>query len=617
MNEQPTDRSPGIAPAVARGKPTGDRPSIPGIHLATGRFNVQQTLERTPDSGNAGRRRQQAQLGDWLSAHVNSRYAADQIDASDESGTRVLFDGYLTEIVGMAAGGRSPAATILALYRESGLDFLARLRGSYTCVIIDAGNDRAHLFNDRRASRPLFYRQDADGSLLTGPEVAVLAQAAPALHEIDPVAVCEFLIFTSYYNDRTLFPAIRNLPPASVMSLGPDSTAVRRYWQIRIEPDKAPSVEEEWVEEAISLFNQSIKRLLAQGTRPFLYLSGGIDSRMILGSLRENGYRVPAVTYGTQEGDDAPLARQLAQHCGLPFTYFPISTENPQKHFLDAALRADCRAETIDTPSLGLLQDQLAESFDLFIQGDKSFLGNHARTPAESLIQAGVWSFEQARRLGDMLEPAVFANGRNSIEHTLHDMRSAGSGIDPQDLRDWVYYEHRLVNRQNAFASANLRRFEQARPWLDEDLVDFLFLVPGSLRTGKSIARKMLQTAHPDLAAIPFADKDSIPQARTYRQSIPANPALGEFVRAQFEERLDPRLAAMFRSGSLSALVDSLLAGTAYPIPHTRWWQALPGMWRFNAKRYHSDRVHPVSIVLRLMQLNLYLRSIKRDENAG
>src|SRR5690606_37534326 len=123
------------------------------------------------------------------------------------------------------------------------------------------------------------------------------------------------------------------------------------------------------------------------------------------------------------------------------------------------------------------------------------------------------------------------------------------------------------------------------------------FSMPGSFRTDNRLTRRTLEMAHPDLVTIPFAKKDSIPQAHTYRQSIPANPALGEFIRAQLNERLDPRLAALFRPGSLTRLTESLLAGKAYPFPQTHWWQALPGMWRINARRYHGDRIHPVSII--------------------
>ncbi|MDP1619665.1 MAG: asparagine synthase C-terminal domain-containing protein, partial [bacterium] len=335
----------------------------------------------------------------------------------------------------------------------------------------------------------------------------------------------------------------------------------------------------------LALFNRSTRRLLTGRSRPFLFLSGGIDSRVILGSLRETGFHLPAVTYGTQEGDDAPIARKLAEHCGLPFTFYPISTDDPQRHFADAALRSDCRAEMVDTPTHGPLLDQLSMTFDTFIQGDKSFSGHHATTPAEAFEQAGVISLAHAQRLSDMLEPVVSRHAWDSLEQTLRGMHAAGQSIDPQDLKDKIYYEQRLVNRQIAFTAANLRQFEQVRPWLDEDLVDFLFSTPNPLRMDKVCNKRMLEKAYPDLLSIPFAQRDSIPQSNFYRKHISANAQLAEFFRVQFQEALDVRLSGMFRPGSLSALIGSLASGAPYPMPNVRWWHRLPGLWKIAANR--------------------------------
>jgi hypothetical protein len=579
--------------------------TIPGIHVATGCFQHALLVDaRTPfpQRHKAGTR-----LGEWLSAGVDSRYAPTHTLARHEAGVTVLFEGYLA---GAGMHADKPAQAVLGHYLESGLDCLLELRGSYTGLILDSRTQQAHLFNDRRASRPLFYRKGTDRALLIGPEVFHLASAEPVLREINPVAVCEFLLFASYYNDCTLFQDIKKLPPGSVMSLGPDGHALRRYWEIRIDADK-PSVDAEaHTEQLLALFNHSTHELLTGRTRPFLFLSGGIDSRAILGSLRETGFHIPAVTYGTQEGDDAPIARKLAEHCGFPFFFYPISTVGPEHHFADAALRSDCRAEMIDTPTHGPLLDHLSPKFDSFIHGDKSFYGGHSTTSAEAFEKSGAVSLAQAHRLSDMLEPTVCRDAGNSIEQTLNAMRVSGQSLDPQDLKDKIYYEQRLVNRQNAFTAANLRQFEQVRPWLDEDLVDFLFSTPGLLRRDKVCNKRMVEKAFPDLMEIPFAQKDSIPQSNFYRKSIPANAQLAEFVRVQFREVLDARLSGMFRPGSLTALIDSITSGGPFPMPDFKWWHRLPGSWRIVSNRYHSDRLHPINIMLRLMQINLYLQAL-------
>lgn len=581
--------------------------TVPGIHIATGSFH------RALPAGSRGvapnRHAAGARLGDWLSAAVDSRDGPAHTHATHEAGVTVLLEGHLAA-VGRSEPVASPAAAVLAQYLESGLDCLSGLRGSYTGLILDARSNEAHLFNDRRASRPLFWREAMDGALLVGPEVFDLAAAEPALREIDPVAVCEFVIFASCYNDRTLLPPIRKLPPGTVMRLRPGTVAPRRYWEVRLDGDKPPIDETACIEEALALFDQALRRLPAGRSRPFLFLSGGIDSRVVLGCLRRAGLTLPAVTYGTPEGDDAPIAQELAGRCGLPFSFHPIPTDDPQRHFADATRRSDCCAETVDTPTLGPLLEQLGEAFDLSVQGDKSFFGSHAATTAHARATAGVFSFAAAPRLADMLEPATLRRARAEIDQTLSEMVAGGAGLDPQDLKDKIYYEQRLANRQNAFAAMNLRQFEQARPWLDEDLVDFLFAVPGSLRLDKHINHRMLEKLYPDLAALPYAGRDSIPQAAAYRRDIPGNPALAEFVRSQFHEMLDDRLAALFRPGALGALADSLASGTPYPRSGTPWWHRLPGTWKISAKRYSADRLHPVKIMLRLMQINLYLEAL-------
>lgn len=586
--------------------------TVPGIHMSApahglaGHASPAWPLSPTRHSACAT-------LGDWLQARIDSRFPVSDTVAQDPVGVTVLLEGYVTRIAGHAHDGRVTAREVLRHYLDEGVATIARLRGSFTGAILDTRDQHAHLFNDRRATRPLYLRQDETG-IHAGPELAVLARLGTPLNDVDPVAICQFVLFASYYGDRTLFRHIRKLPPATVLTLvAGGKCTLARYWQLVVDPDRpAGGNEEAWIERLLEGLDASCRQLSRAGARPALLLSGGGDSRAILACLGRTGQTVDAVTYGTAEGDDAPVARRLAQAAGMPFEYLPIDAEGLERHFHDAAMHSDGAAETIDSPTMAAALARIASTHDAFVHGDKSIYGKVPGSAAEAFDSVGLWGLERASRFADMLDPGIRASAQEALRNELADLRTAGRHWHPVDLRDWLYFQQRLANRQNGFAAMKLRYLEQFRPWLDEDLVELLMQLPPELRADeKALVRRVTARAAPDLAAIPYAARDSIPQSRTYQAQLARSPAMARFFTAQFHEAFDPRLAAIFRAGVVQGLVDGLSSGQPAPAPVPSWWQRLPGMWRLPARRYASDRIHPVRIVMRLMQINLFLASHK------
>lgn len=585
--------------------------TIPGIHLLSRRSANGRHLQNF--SLCVGRHEVLAGLDNWLEARVDSRYPAHHVQARDACGVTVILEGYLTRVTGLSVNTGLSASDLLTLYLNSGLACLPRLRGSYNVLILDRRVKQAHLLNDRRASRPLYIRTDSDGMVRVGPEVACVAGAEPVLSAIDPVAVCEFVLFASYYHDRTLFPSIRKMLPATVITFAPDRCSQSRYWELPIDPDRGPGKEDDWIDQAVALIEESTRSLVRQANSPFIFLSGGADSRVILACLHKSKIQIPAVSYGTPDGDDAPIAADLARACGITLSQIPIAINDFPGAFEDAAVRSDCRSEMVDCPTLGFLHDRLAYDHDLFLHGDKSFFGKRVATTAAALQEIEIIGLQEAKRFGDMLDPSIFRETEQSINTEIERMLASVSHLEPQDSRDKIYYEQSLFNLQNGFSAAKLRRLEQGQPWLDEDLVELLFSMPGSLRAKEhSLPRRMLDRIDPLLSSIRFSGRDSIPHPQTLRALFPQYPSVIDFIRNNLIYHLDERLHVLFRVGELQALVESILAGDDYPMPEHFWWRQIPGTWRLLSRRYLNDRIHPVKILLRLLQLNLYMKSIKQ-----
>jgi len=548
-------------------------------------------------------------LGSWLEATVRTRCSAREATFSDEK-ISVLFDGYLTDVVGAGARSTWTAEDLAALYRSGGTSFLPRLRGSYTGLIIDRQASIAYLFNDRAGSRPCFYRRGAGAAVAIGPEVQSLSRLPPAVTEIDWQAVTEFLIFGSYYQARTIFKDICKLPQGSVATLRLNSFDLARYWSLRFSPADEAHSESQLVEECDALLREAGRRMLRRVRNPVLLLSGGTDSRVILGVLRAEQADVAVASFGTDTGDDFEVAAKVAKACGLPLREYLMSLEAASSHFSPASIDGDCRAETVDTPSLGAFHVELAGSFDACINGDECFGWRKRVLTHESAFDAvGLFDLAAVNGLGDWFDRPIRRVLGEQIAATKGELRQACGDSEPNNLKDWLYYHSRLGNMLNAFSARRLRLYEQARPLIDEDVIDFVTRLPLAMREDKRLLRRVLELKYPQLYALGLSCRDSLPTAETFRKQFRVDPVLRDFVLTQLTERFDSRLAALVNPRRFGHFVSTVADGLVPTSRRRRWIKSIPGAWR--ALPPVRSRVHPVSLVLRMLQIQLYLHRDK------
>jgi len=590
---------------------------MPGLLVRRGNLEPADGLQAKAPSNarqpeGAAAVRHTLRLGDWLEAKLVSHDGPESSVAA-QSEVVAMVDGYLTAVDGASTDLSRPAAALLALYRESGTGFLNRLRGSFIATIVDLARRRVLIFNDRRASRPCFYRTGADGSLTFAPETALLALEHGRLAPIDYQAVTELLIFGSYFDDRTLFSNVRKLPPASCVELTPNAARFDRYWQLRFDGSRANRSHNELVDECADLVRISVRRHLARVPKPVLLLSGGTDSRIILASMLAEGLSAPAASYGTGRGDDVEVATRVAQAAGISLQLFTIPTTDPSADFVEAALESDCRAESIDTPSLRVLHRQLAESYDGYINGDECFGWKKAHSPDDAFRVVGLHRLSQASRLLEWIAPDQRRPICGGIDVTRERLQATAGPLAPGELKDWLYYHSRLGNMLNSYTGGKLRYYEQVRPLIDEDLIDFAAGLPTALRNDKALLRDTLKLRYPELYRLGFTTRDSLPTASGYQSRLPHDPAMRTMVHNQLVEQMVPLLAPMFEHGALRAAIGSLVKGTPMPLQALSWWQRLPGVWRVMPPA--ENRVPVMSLVLRLLQVQLFLTNLAAGDH--
>ena len=191
----------------------------------------------------------------------------------------------------------SDTETIVHLYEDHGLDFVQHLRGMFAIALWDGERQRLVLVRDRIGEKPLFYTAGADGAVLFGSEIKAILQAC-GKPSVDPQAICDFMALGYVAGERTFYQGIRRLPPAHMLIVDRGRTPVlHRYW--RRPPRQAPIPT--FAEACVSLeqrLDESVRLCLKSDVEVGAFLSGGLDSSLIVGLMRAHAAQVQTFSVG-------------------------------------------------------------------------------------------------------------------------------------------------------------------------------------------------------------------------------------------------------------------------------------------------------------------------------
>jgi asparagine synthase (glutamine-hydrolysing) len=220
-----------------------------------------------------------------------------------------------------AAGHRfktphSDTEVLVHLYEQHGPRFAERLRGMFAVAVWDAERRRLVLARDRFGIKPLYYRDGEDFAFAS--ELKALRRLPDLSTEVDLDALEAFLAFNAIHGPRTIFRAVRKLPPGHVLVREGDGVArIERY------ADERPAVEhrdEPWealADELRERLRDSVRAHLVADVPVGVLLSGGVDSSALAALAAEHG---PVSTFSigfTEKAfSEVELARTIAQRYG-------------------------------------------------------------------------------------------------------------------------------------------------------------------------------------------------------------------------------------------------------------------------------------------------------------
>jgi asparagine synthase (glutamine-hydrolysing) len=223
---------------------------------------------------------------------------------------------------GYAFGSRSDTEVALAALDRWGPGALERFNGMFALALVDERRRTALLARDRFGKKPLFVARLGDGVHFAS-ELKSLLQVARSELSLCRESLASYFRFQYVPAPRTIFREVEKLPPASWVAVDLDGggmSAPTSFWSLPEPQPGAPAAEPREVLETV---HAAVRRRLVADVPVGAFLSGGVDSSLVVSGMRaaEADVRTFSIGFSDPRFDESRYARGVAQRLGTRHTH--------------------------------------------------------------------------------------------------------------------------------------------------------------------------------------------------------------------------------------------------------------------------------------------------------
>jgi len=197
-----------------------------------------------------------------------------------------------------------------------GTSFLQGLNGMWAFALWDQHRNTLLLGRDRMGKKPLYYRRTA-ARFSVASEIPALQHLDPAPLSEDVDSTADYFRYGYYLPGTTAYRDVFEVPPGCVATWRPGRTLETfPYWQLSVGGYNGSKSEAS--EQLAGVLTAAVERRLVADVEVGAFLSGGIDSSLIVAILTRNLENRPRTfTIGFREAsyDERDYARTVATQC--------------------------------------------------------------------------------------------------------------------------------------------------------------------------------------------------------------------------------------------------------------------------------------------------------------
>lgn len=228
----------------------------------------------------------------------------------------------------------SDTEVLLQLFIHYGEACLNQLNGFFSFCVYDKQEQELFIARDRYGVKPLYYLHD-DDKFLFGSELQSIV-AYGINKDIDYDSLYTYLQLNYIPAPYTIFQHVRKLMPGHWLKVKNGNLTIQPYYTIPFDREKLSSLSYEEAQSTFArLVEASVQRRLVSDVPLGAFLSGGIDSSVITGLAKRHKPDLHTFSIGFKDEryfDETPYAQLVAKHFGTEHTVFNLSNAEMSSH---------------------------------------------------------------------------------------------------------------------------------------------------------------------------------------------------------------------------------------------------------------------------------------------
>ncbi|MEK7126313.1 MAG: asparagine synthase (glutamine-hydrolyzing) [Patescibacteria group bacterium] len=487
---------------------------------------------------------------------------------------------------------------ILHLYEEKGEDVVKELRGMFTFIIYDMKKGKVFVARDFFGIKPLYYLKNGDRITAIASEIKSLIILPEYKKEINEEAIFHYLSYQYNPLKETFFKNIYKLPPATYLIIDAKTGKFeeKKYWNFSFNQDENMQ-EKTGTEKLLRTLVDSVQHHLISDVPLGAFLSGGIDSALIVGAIRKvhpNG-ELKTFTIGSKEINEFAEAKEQADVLKTTHTEILL---NPDEYFAELPQIAWHFDEPVADPSavaLYFLARETSKHVKVVLSGegaDELFGGygiyrepfslakfNRVPKVLRSLIllltrlPINARGFNFLRRYQKKLEERYIGNAhifstkeaeeiwrgklyaRMNLDTFYHQAKNCSDSEKMQfiDINTWLPGD--ILAKADKMTMAH--SLELRVPFLDKEVANFASTIPDGLKYKNGTTKYLLRKASEGL----------VPKTTQKRKKLGFPVPLAQWLRSRtdWQKKLLAHsfITSRFNIKIIKKLIDAHVAGRA------------------------------------------------------